>query len=128
MPVDPSDVAVQFNDTINDRDLSELEELMTVDHCFIDTSGTMTRGRAANVDNWRGFFEQFPDYENVFTSVTATDDVVTMVGRSNCSDDRLQGPAIWTARVREGNVSEWRVYEDTPDNRKQLGIADSRRG
>ena len=34
----------------------------------------------------------------------------------------LDGPAIWTAEVRDGKVAVWRVYEDTPEVRARLGI------
>ena len=39
----------------------------------------------------------------------------------------LDGPAIWTARIEDGKVSEWRLYEDTPANRARLGIAEENR-
>jgi hypothetical protein len=40
-----------------------------------------------------------------------------------CSDVRLDGPALWTAKARDSKLAEWRVYEDTPANRHMLGIA-----
>lgn len=52
-----------------------------------------------------------------------TGDLVVMVGSSHCSEKALDGPALWSAKVREGKVSEWRVYDDTPRNRERLGIA-----
>ena len=71
---------------------------------------------------WRGFFESFPDYRNVFENVSVRDGVITIVGHSVCSDKRLDGPALWTAEVLEGKVAQWRVYDDTPENRAQLGV------
>ena len=50
------------------------------------------------------------------------DEVVTIVGRSECSLPALAGPALWIARVRDGLVSRWQVYEDSPANRALLGI------
>jgi hypothetical protein len=47
-----------------------------------------------------------------------------MIGHSVCSDTRLAGPALWTAKVEGDLVSEWRVYEDTSADRTRLGIAD----
>lgn len=58
---------------------------------------------------------------------TAEDDVVATVGRSVCSSyEELDGPAPWTATVRTGRIAEWRVYEDTAENRQHLAIADRR--
>jgi hypothetical protein len=79
-------------------------------------------GKRACLDAWRGFFGSFPDYRNVFTSLTARDDVVTIVGYSECAEPSLAGPAIWTAAIQGETVTEWRVYADTPDTRARLGI------
>jgi hypothetical protein len=43
---------------------------------------------------------------------------------SVCSDNRLSGPALWTAEVVGGLISEWRVYEDNTTNRKLLAAED----
>jgi hypothetical protein len=71
---------------------------------------------------WRGFFAAFPDYRNIFDQLEVEGDRVIVVGRSTCSDGRLDGPALWTAKVRDGRLAEWRVYSDTPTNRHTLGV------
>ncbi len=102
--------ALKFNEKINQRDLEGLAMLMTDDHTFIDNAGEVTQGKAAMKEGWREFFESYPDYRNVFNTITVRDDVVVMVGYSTCSYEPLKGPSIWTARVHGGRVSEWRVY------------------
>jgi len=102
--------ALRFNEKINLRDLDGLVALMTKDHTFIDSGGGITKGRDAMKEGWKKFFEEYPDYRNIFTSVTVQNDVVVMVGYSKCSFKPLDGPNIWTAKVRDGRVSEWRVY------------------
>ena len=100
-------VALRFNEKINQRDLEGLVELMTDDHTFIDNSGDIDKNMK---EGWRQFFANHPDYRNIFTSVTVEDNVVVMVGYSTCSSEpRLNGPSMWTAKVRGGRVSEWRV-------------------
>lgn len=47
---------------------------------------------------------------------------MVMIGHSECSVDVLDGPAIWTAKIRGDQVAEWRVYDDTQENRTELGI------
>ena len=42
-----------------------------------------------------------------------------------CSDARLDGPALWFTKASDDKIVEWRVYEDTPANRRSLGIASS---
>ena len=101
-------VALRFNEAINERNLEGLVELMTEDHTFIDNSGDVDTNMK---DGWKQFFATYPDYRNDFTSVTVIDNVVVMLGYSSCSKEpRLNGPSMWTARVRGERVSEWRVY------------------
>jgi ketosteroid isomerase-like protein len=102
--------ALKFNEKINQRDLEGLTELMTDDHKFIDNFGEVTKGKDVMREGWRDFFGKYPDYRNVFTIVAVQDGVVVMVGHSTCSYKQLAGPNIWTARIRDDCVSEWRVY------------------
>jgi ketosteroid isomerase-like protein len=117
------DVALQFNEAITNRDIDRLAVLMTDDHVFIDSANTEFRGKDKAIQAWRGFFEAFPKYKNVFDRMEAKADIVVMLGHSVCPNNKeLDGPAIWTARVNGDKLAEWRVYEDTSENRKHLGI------
>ena len=114
---------IAFNEAINRRDLGALAELMTDDHTFVDSAGSVLAGKAEVLAAWEGFFASFPDYWNDWSEVTSKGPTVTAVGRSVCSNEpALDGPAIWTAETRDGRVSEWRVHDDTPENRRGLGI------
>jgi ketosteroid isomerase-like protein len=115
-------VALRFNERINIRDLTGLGELMTEDHVFIDIPGEVHEGRERMIVGWFDFFRNYPDYRNNFTRVEVRDDLVIMVGFSECSYDPLDGPSIWTAKIRDGKVAEWRVYEDIAQTRHTLGI------
>lgn len=123
---DTEATVVQFNALINAGDVDGLAALMTEDHSFVDTGEHAVQGLAACREAWVGFFEAFPTYRNEFASVKERNGLVVMTGRSVCTDHvDLDGPAIWTARVVGGLVSEWRVYEDTPQVRRQLGVPGS---
>jgi ketosteroid isomerase-like protein len=121
--MDPRALTVTFNEHINNRDPDGLEMLMTDDHTFTDTAGHAVRGKSACLEAWRGFFKSFPDYRNVFERLVVDDTTVVVVGRSSCSDVRLDGPALWVAKASGSKLAEWRVYDDTPANRSTLGIA-----
>ncbi len=101
--------ALRFNDRINRQDLEGLAELMTDDHTFIDNAGNVTKGKNVMKEGWRDFFKKCPDYRNDLTIVTVQDNVVVMVGHSTCSLKSLNGPNIWTAKIRDGHVLEWKV-------------------
>jgi ketosteroid isomerase-like protein len=107
-----TDVVRAFNDAINDADLARLEALMTDDHRFVDPAGIEVQGRTACVEAWRGFFAGFPDYRNVFDDVReVTPGEVVAVGRSECSDPLLAGPARWTVTVAGRRLRRWQVED-----------------
>jgi ketosteroid isomerase-like protein len=120
--VDLRTLTNKFNEHINNRDAEGLSSVMTDDHSFIDKAGNAIRGKATCLDAWRGFFAAFPDYRNIFERLLLQEESVVVVGRSSCSDARLDGPALWVARMRDGKVAEWRVYDDTPTLRRTLGV------
>lgn len=115
-------IALQFNACINRRDLQGLATFMTEDHTFIDKANHEVQGKEQVVEAWKGFFALFPDYRNIFERVESRNPLVVIIGRSTCSEKALDGPALWTAQLRGEKVAEWRVYEDTPENRKRLGF------
>lgn len=97
---------------------------MTDDHAFIDSNGDVFAGKEEVLRAWAGFFAAFPDYRNEWSEVLTIGGIVVALGRSVCStEEPLDGPAIWTARTEGERVSEWRVYEDTPESRTRLGLA-----
>ncbi len=117
---DPKTIVLRFNDCINSRDIQGLEQLMTVDHVFIDTLNNEIKGKETCVKSWKGFFVMFPDYQNFFETIVVKGHLVTIIGHSMCMDIRLEGPAIWTAKIHGDKVAEWRVYKDTEENREML--------
>ncbi|MBD3406110.1 MAG: hypothetical protein GF411_08300 [Candidatus Lokiarchaeota archaeon] len=116
------EVALRFNKYINERNLLELGNLMTEDHSFISSSNTVESGKEHMIEAWREFFESYPDYRNIFEYTEVHEELVILVGYSTCSEESLDGPAIWTAKINDGLVSEWRVYDDTIEVRTKLGI------
>lgn len=118
-----SATTLQFNNCINSLDLDDLTSLMSDDHTFIDSENDVHEGKELMTEGWRDFFKLYPDYRNIFERVEMKEGVVIMVGYSICPNEPvLDGPAIWSAKVRDGLVAEWRVYLDTHENRATLGI------
>ena len=122
MPMNPLTTVIRFNDLINAQDVNALAELMSENHRFIDSAGNVTTGREKMRAAWKGFFSAFPDYRNVFESTSVIGNRVIVTGRSECSDERLAGRALWVAEILDGLVSLWQVFEDTTEERLHLGI------
>ena len=49
---------------------------------------------------------------------------VIAIGLGKLTDKAIEGPALWTAKIRDEKVAAWQVYEDTVDNRQRLHIND----
>ena len=113
--IDAAAVVLAFNEAINGRNLDALADPMTESHRFIDSAGATVDGRNACVEAWRGFFDSFPDYRNVFDEIAEVGDGVVVVrGRSECSFAPLDGPAEWRAVVVNARVEVWQVSEPEP--------------
>ncbi|NYT19097.1 MAG: hypothetical protein GKC08_02225, partial [Methanosarcinales archaeon] len=80
------------------------------------------KGKAEVENSWIEFFKIVPDYRNHFTRIESKGDRVVVVGFSTCSNELLDGPALWTASVKDDLIDEWRILEDTRENRSSLGI------
>lgn len=117
----PEIIVLRFNDYINGQELEGLSSMMTDDHTLIDPGNT-SQGRERVTDAWRRFFDACPDYQNHFEKIESDNDYVKVTGHATCSHKELNGPFLWTARVRGDKVAEWYVCTDTPENRTLLGI------
>ena len=118
---DPKLTALLYNECINARDLQGVINLMSVNHQFIDIKNRV-ENREQMKTSWKEFFSEYPDYRNVFHTVISRDNLVILLGHSECSHKPLDGPAIWTAKVENDLIAEWRIYDDTKENREMLRI------
>ncbi|MFX0117534.1 MAG: nuclear transport factor 2 family protein [Candidatus Hodarchaeota archaeon] len=120
---DPKLIALQFNECINNQDVKGLSNLMTEDHVFIDRKGEVTKGKELMINGWIDFFNQFPDYENFFPRVESQGNLVIILGYAKWSKESENDHAIWTATIKDNLVAEWRIYEDTEENRTRFNIS-----
>ncbi len=119
---DPKLTCLLFNEAINRQDLDGLSALMTENHTFIDRNGKVGRPKSFMIDGWRQFFEMFPAYRNTFTRIESRGDFVTILGHAFWTEQQPHDPVIWTAKIENDLVAEWRVYADSGDNRKSLQL------
>ncbi|MHA2226654.1 MAG: nuclear transport factor 2 family protein [Candidatus Hodarchaeales archaeon] len=118
---DPKLVALLYNEHINTRNLEGVIALMADNHQFIDTKNRV-ENKEQMKKSWAEFFDEYPDYINVFHTVISRDNLVILLGHSECSEPALDGPAIWTAKITDDQVAEWRIYQDTEENRELLEL------
>jgi ketosteroid isomerase-like protein len=113
--------AIEFAARMNRRSPDRLVELMTKDHVFIDSLGSVRSGRGKMGAAWTGYFGMFPDYSVEINSAFSEGEVVVLLGRACATyapdgnrrpENRWAVPAAWRAVVRDGLVAEWQVYAD----------------
>jgi ketosteroid isomerase-like protein len=119
---DPKLTALQFNEYINNQDIKGLSSLMTEAHTLIVREGEVVKGKEPNTKGWIDFFNQFPDYKNIFTRVESQDNLVIIIGYAKWSKESSDDHVIWTAKIEDDLVAEWRIYADTEENRKKFNI------
>jgi len=119
---DPISIVHAFNNCINNQDIDGLATLMSEDHIFIDRDGSSHGPKSHMVAGWKQFFEMFPLYKNTFDEIKASENRVYVLGFAYWSEKEPYDPVIWTAKIENNLIAEWRVYEDTGENRKKFNF------
>ena len=102
---------------------------MTDDHTLVVLDEPPLVGRNANREAWQGYFSSFPAYVIYPRHIAAAGTTVGVLGATTGShlglpdDEELEIAVIWVAEVDGGKLSQWRVADDTPELRAQVGIA-----
>jgi len=117
---DPKSIALQFNECINQQDIVGLSNLMTDDHAFIDRDNKKITSKFEMIKSWANFFRMFPKYKNTFKKVKTMENLVVMLGYAYWNEENSLDPAIWTARIENDKVAEWRIYYDNKESRKKF--------
>ena len=104
----------RFVAVINSHDVETLAALMAPDHVFVDSLGNRIEGAVTMRTGWRGYFAMCPDYWIRIDRSIADGDTVLAVGEAGGTIDSTpwKTPAAWQAVIRDGLVSEWRVFAD----------------
>lgn len=122
-------VVKAFIAAINRRDPSEISDLMTEDHSFIDSAGKTESGRENMTAGWKEYFRMFPDYEMHVERMLADKSLVAVFGsasgtyngkRGLVAENRIEMPAAWKACVEDGKVKLWQVYADWTEGGKTI--------
>jgi limonene-1,2-epoxide hydrolase len=115
------DVVKAFIAAINRRAPSEISGLMTEDHTFVDSSGSIQSGRENMTAGWEEYFRMFPDYKIQVESILQDKAFVAVFGsasgtyngkRGLVPENRIEMPAAWKAVVENGKIKLWQVYAD----------------
>jgi hypothetical protein len=120
---DPKLTALLFNECINSEDIDGMVSLMNDNHTLICYDEVGSKNKKTSREAWVRFFDDVADYKNHFTRIESRDNLVVMTGRAACSNiESLNKKVLWSAVVENDKLSEWKIYDDTIENRKRLNI------
>ena len=114
-------IVKDFIAAIKQVDVSQLSKLMTEDHTFIDSQGTIDNNREHMMKGWKEYFHMFPDYKIEIQSILQDGSLVAAFGfasgtyngkRGLVAENRIEMPAAWKAKVENGKIKVWQVYAD----------------
>jgi ketosteroid isomerase-like protein len=121
-------VALAFIDCINRGDVDGLGWLMADEHALRVFDEPPIVGRAANVEAWRGYVDRFREYLVHPHRVAEDGDTVAVLGHTTGShlglpdEEECRLALIWVARIADGAVASWTLIDDSPANRRRLGL------
>jgi ketosteroid isomerase-like protein len=125
----PVAAVIGFIDCINRGDIDGLGRLMTDDHELVIFGEEALRGRTRNTQAWAGYAAAYPDYVIYPRAVAEPrDGCVAVLGHTTGSHlgladhEESKLSLIWLAEVQDGQLCRWRLLEDTPDRRAELGL------
>jgi ketosteroid isomerase-like protein len=119
-----------FIAAINRRSPSEISDLMTEDHTFVDSAGRVESGRENMTAGWDEYFRMFPDYTILVESILGDRALVAVFGsasgtyngkRGLVPENRIEMPAACRAVVENGKVKRWQVYADWTEGSRIIG-------
>jgi ketosteroid isomerase-like protein len=122
-------VVEAFVSAINRHDLSGLSRLMSADHAFVDSSGTVLSGRDSMMAGWTEYFRMFPDYQVHVEKMLVDGSTVAVFGsasgtyqgkRGLVAENKIVMPAAWKALVENGQIEHWQVYADWTEGWKTI--------
>jgi predicted ester cyclase len=122
-------VVEAFVSAINRHHISDLAQLMALDHIFVDSTGRIQSGRENMSAGWTAYFSMFPDYQIHVERMLADKAVVAVFGtasgtykgkRGVIEENRIVMPAAWKALVEHGQIKLWQVYADWTEGWKTI--------
>jgi ketosteroid isomerase-like protein len=127
--IDSTEIVKKYISHINEHDIPGLLEMTSQDAVFIDSMGINTEGKSEMSNAWNTLLTFFPDYTIIVKDIISTNGMVAVFGTAKgtlstdgkiLAENKFEIPASWTAVVKNGMISKWRVYADNQPVRKLI--------
>lgn len=111
----------EFIEAINTHDAKKIIEMLTDEHLFVDSMGSVATGKDTLLKAWKGYFDWFPDYKITLEHTYIEDNSIALFGKASGTFDvngkllrenSFEMPTAWRAEVTDNKISLWQVYAD----------------
>ena len=127
-----TDVVFGLVSAINAHDVQMIAALITHDHRFLDSIGSVVVGQEKIREGWTTYLQMVPDYRIEVSETYHDGDVTVLLGSARGTytadgtlrpENAWETPAAWRAVVRAEKVAEWQVYADNEPMRRRIAAA-----
>lgn len=109
-------ITLNFIERINAQDADGLAKLMTDDFRFIDYEGNINEGQEKMRKGFASYFSSYPKYKIIVEKIGQSGNDVAIIGKTTGShappEIEAKWTLIWTAKIENNLVAEWRIYSD----------------
>lgn len=108
----PRSIVLRFIDVVNQGDLEGIASFMSEEVVFTDILGRVYQEK----DFMENYLSAFPDYKIHVHHTLQGGNGVAIFGKTSGShvppEIEEQGWLVWTAEIKGGLISEWRIYSN----------------
>ena len=111
------------------HDVDAIHSLLTEDHRFIDSMGTVFKGRDVMRMGWSHYFRMVPDYAIHVELCLENGPQVVLLGSAGGTytpdsvlreEGRWRTQAAWSAIVEADQIALWQIFADNEPIRRRM--------
>jgi len=117
---DSVEIVIRFITAINSHNINSISEMMSDDHKFIDSLGSIYRGKELMTRGWSNYLQLFPDYKIDIDEIYCDGDKIMFTGKAGgtygtdktIKENHWEINAAWRALIVNDKIKEWQVFGD----------------
>ncbi len=114
------EIVIRFITAINSHNIDSISEMMSDDHKFTDSLGSVYRGKELMTQGWTDYLHMFPDYKIDIDEIYNDGDKIMFTGKASGTyhadkttrENHWDITAAWRALVIDDKIKEWQVFGD----------------
>jgi ketosteroid isomerase-like protein len=117
---EPVEVVIRFITAINSHNIDLISEMVSDDHKFTDSQGSIYRGKELMTRGWTNYLQMFPDYKIDIDEIYNEGNKIMFTGKASgtfgtdksIKENHWEINAAWRVLVVSDKIKEWQVFGD----------------